>query len=221
MDTPSALPPISAERLQTASRLLGALREHHSGSELLRYQLDRVDLGFLLDIFDDIRARVDSSAAALLKAYETLAAAEATLDIKDRKIKQLTLALNEPTLPTGAEIVGQLRDMYKNGTGAALRNAEIGRLLQSVTPEGVVYDDLLAQDPETFRREKPSVSTNPIVAPTIVDYASAGTKIDKAMSHLNEGLPGGQKMRCATAYALLDQGTVELGDWMRARGFPV
>lgn len=53
------------------------------------------------------------------------------------------------------------------------------------------------------------------------DWAAAGSKIDFAMSHLDEGLPNGQEERCRHAFMLLRMGVEELGCWLRANGVHV
>jgi hypothetical protein len=82
---------------------------------------------------------------------------------------------------------------------------------------------LFERDPEKFRRELKSLETNPIqVADGIMlDYAMAGTLIDRAVHHLDEALPTGQKRRGELAFALLRQGVDELAVWMRAVGYVV
>lgn len=77
-----------------------------------------------------------------------------------------------------------------------------------------------AQDPEDYRRETPTMRTEPIRA-EIVDYSTAGLHIDKAMHHLNEALPIGQRMRAESSMRLLRRGVEELAVWMRARGYDV
>jgi hypothetical protein len=76
---------------------------------------------------------------------------------------------------------------------------------------------LSAENPEAYRREAPSITTTPL--PEFVDYGTAGGMIDRAVHHLDEGLPLGQRRRCALAYALLVRGTNDLGNWMRAKGY--
>lgn len=96
-------------------------------------------------------------------------------------------------------------------------------VIDIITPEDFESGKNL-DDPEAYRREKPSCSTMPLqvdqgAAP--LDYASAGVLIDKAMSHLDEALPTGQKFRGETAMKLLHRGVEELSVWMRARGYDV
>jgi len=76
---------------------------------------------------------------------------------------------------------------------------------------------------EAFRREQPSMRTTPLTAEEfgLLDYSTAGGKIDRAIMHLDEGLPTGQRQRCEAAYKLLAEGIQELGVWMRAAGYKV
>ena len=55
----------------------------------------------------------------------------------------------------------------------------------------------------------------------VLDYASAGLKVQVAMHHLDEGLPGQQKLRCEAAFHALQAGYAELQRWMRANGYDV
>ena len=76
-------------------------------------------------------------------------------------------------------------------------------------------------NPELFRREKPSISAAPLKDSVIVDYSTAGTRIENAMHHLNEALPTGQRTRGELALQNLRRGVEELSVWMRARGYTV
>lgn len=86
-------------------------------------------------------------------------------------------------------------------------------------------DDAIT-DPEHFRREAPSASTLPL-GPTEddrrrpLDYATAGMAVQRAMHHLDESLPTGQRRRGELAYRMLREGTDDLGVWMRRRGYRV
>ena len=53
------------------------------------------------------------------------------------------------------------------------------------------------------------------------DWGTAGTKIDFAVTHLDEALPNGQAERCRHAFMLLRMGVEELGCWLRANGVKV
>ena len=75
-------------------------------------------------------------------------------------------------------------------------------------------------DPEPYRREQPTMDTNPLPG-IAIDYAFAGTKIDVALHHLDEGLPVGQRIRCELAFKLLQAGVAELHDWMKQKGYSV
>lgn len=71
---------------------------------------------------------------------------------------------------------------------------------------------------EAHRREKPGdVRTSP--ASETLDYATAGIKIQCAMHHLDEALPGRQVERARAALAALEEGTREMRDWMKAQGW--
>jgi len=78
-------------------------------------------------------------------------------------------------------------------------------------------------DPEIYRREQPSMRTTPLTVAELglLDYSIAGGKIDRGVMHLNEGLPGGQRLRCESAYKSLAEGVQEMGVWMRAAGYDV
>lgn len=79
---------------------------------------------------------------------------------------------------------------------------------------------LAEKDPEVFRREPKNMSSLPVNTP-ILDYAQAGTLIDKAMHHLNESLPNGQKRRTETAFAMLEDGCAAMRVWLRQSGYEV
>ncbi len=51
-----------------------------------------------------------------------------------------------------------------------------------------------------------------------IDYASAGTKIDTAVHHLDEALPNGQLQRSVLAFKLLKLGVAELEAFFAERG---
>ena len=68
-----------------------------------------------------------------------------------------------------------------------------------------------------LRREKPGFDPGPTTV-TVPDWASSAGKIERAMSHLNEALPGGQRRRTALAMIQLQEGVQELAVWLRARG---
>jgi hypothetical protein len=53
---------------------------------------------------------------------------------------------------------------------------------------------------------------------TVFDYAEAGMAVETAATHLRESIPNGQLERTRQAYALLRQGTEDLGRWLRSRG---
>lgn len=52
----------------------------------------------------------------------------------------------------------------------------------------------------------------------VLDYAEAGMAVEAAAAHLRESIPNGQLERTRQAYALLRQGTEDLGRWLRSRG---
>lgn len=102
----------------------------------------------------------------------------------------------------------------------------------------------LVEQIEMHRREKPSMSTSPLtpeerydVALSIpfnsafleqfvdtsylIDYAAAAQKITAGLHHLDESLPGGQKLRSEFAFKAMQQGIAELQAWMHARGYEV
>lgn len=124
---------------------------------------------------------------------------------------------------TAGDVLTSLRDTADMDGSIILSGIHTKVLLDYVGRLEAQVADLHAEtifDPETFRREVPVLDATPVHG-LLVDYGSAGTSIDKAMGHLNEGLPGGQKRRCETAYALLNKGAQELGVWMRAKGYRV
>lgn len=75
----------------------------------------------------------------------------------------------------------------------------------------------LIGNPEEFRREKPSLDAVPL--PGMEDYGPAGNAIDRAVHHLDEGLPMGQRQRCALAFGMLCRGVQDLAVWMEAKGY--
>lgn len=79
------------------------------------------------------------------------------------------------------------------------------------------------ENPEAYRREKPTLNAQPIAALTCygIDYASAGNLIDQAIHHLDEALPVGQKRRAELAFAMLDKGVEQLRVWMREKGYEI
>ncbi len=54
-----------------------------------------------------------------------------------------------------------------------------------------------------------------------VDYAAAGLKIDRGVSHMDESVPNKQKLRTEAAFRAMNEGLVELGIWLRANGYEV
>ena len=90
-------------------------------------------------------------------------------------------------------------------------------------------------DVEDFRRETPSMSTAPLSREELatldraelpgftglLDYSAAGNRVSRGMQHLDESLPIGQRRRSELAFAMMEQGMVELKIWMRARGYHV
>lgn len=73
-------------------------------------------------------------------------------------------------------------------------------------------------DPEQYRREPATLDAVPVRGLSF-DYSHAGTLIDRAVHHLDEGLPNGQYLRCKFAFAMLKRGTYELEVWMDAKGY--
>lgn len=89
----------------------------------------------------------------------------------------------------------------------------------TLTSSAPKYPD---SSPEVYRREETTMDASPLKPSEIqLDYAFAGTKIDAAKHHLDEGLPNGQKRRSEAAFRLLRTGVEELGVWMRAKGYDV
>jgi hypothetical protein len=77
---------------------------------------------------------------------------------------------------------------------------------------------------EALRREprNPTVTTRPLQEfGVLTDYAGAGLKIQLAMHHLDEGLPGQQKLRVEAAFRSLESGFGELQRWLRGNGYSV
>lgn len=77
---------------------------------------------------------------------------------------------------------------------------------------------------EDVRREPPTTSLGGVPITTrdrIIDYASAGLKIDVAVHHLDEALCGRQKLRSERALAALRDGVQELEEWMKLSGYAV
>lgn len=115
------------------------------------------------------------------------------------------------------DVVRRLKQAYAKSNGANLTDLEVESLVHA-------FDELKdwndESDPETYRREPKNMPTEP-VAGVMVDYAMAGTQIDKAMHHLDEGLPSGQRRRSETAFQLLRTNVFLLEKWMRARGYHV
>jgi hypothetical protein len=81
---------------------------------------------------------------------------------------------------------------------------------------------------EAMRREQPSIDSKPLSGPAfdavsskvdIVDYSTACNMIDTAVSHLDEGLPNGQVVRCSVAMTMLLTGVTLLNRWMALKGF--
>lgn len=74
---------------------------------------------------------------------------------------------------------------------------------------------------ETLRRERTGgfpTAPKPPLQFQVLDYAEAGMAVEAAAMALRESLPNGQLERTRVAYALLRQGTEDLGRWLRARG---
>lgn len=79
------------------------------------------------------------------------------------------------------------------------------------------------EDPEPYRREKPTMDACPVerLARVGIDYATAGTLIDRGVHHLDEALPVGQKKRAELAFRMLESGVDQLRIWMQAKGYSV
>lgn len=84
-----------------------------------------------------------------------------------------------------------------------------------------IIANLTEADPEVFRREPRTMETGPMAQMLPLDYATAGTLIDRAISHLDESLVLGQKRRTETSLNMLRKGVDELFVWCRARGYNV
>lgn len=82
---------------------------------------------------------------------------------------------------------------------------------ESTPPESTV-------DLEQYRREPATLDAVPVKNLSF-DYGHAGTLIDRAVHHLDEGLPNGQHLRCKHAFAVLKRGVYELEQWMSAKGY--
>lgn len=125
---------------------------------------------------------------------------------------------------TVADVLIRMRMLPVHLNQLSLNAAEVRILLDWISAlelgDGTFKAPLPAEgeDPETYRREKPTLDACPLPDDS-VDYGVAGTSIDKAMHHLDEGLPNGQRLRSATAYALLAQGVRDLGLWMKKKGY--
>lgn len=80
---------------------------------------------------------------------------------------------------------------------------------------------------EDFRRERASMHNQVLKTPEDwpedqpFDYAGPAMKIQSGMSHLDESLPNGQKVRSELAFQSMKQGLAELEVWMKAQGFNV
>ena len=81
---------------------------------------------------------------------------------------------------------------------------------------------------EQMRREQPSIDAKPLMGEAfekiaeqvdVVDYSTACSMIDAAISHLDEGLPNGQVVRCSVAMTLLLTGVTLLNRWMSLKGY--
>lgn len=81
-------------------------------------------------------------------------------------------------------------------------------------------EEELMRQAESHRRELATMDATP-VAPLTLDYSGPGMFIQRAMHHLDEALPNGQRLRAEIAYRMLQRGTAELGVWMRAKGYDV
>lgn len=138
------------------------------------------------------------------------------------------------------EVLNNLRTARISGNGSAhLNMMEVDSLLEYIEASSGVnrcWEESLRTDPEDFRREKPSLDATPVrdksiasdrrssttsVYVSTVDYGSAGNLLDRAIHHLDEALPTGQKRRAELAFAMLRQGCEELGVWLRAKGYKV
>lgn len=73
--------------------------------------------------------------------------------------------------------------------------------------------DLLA---ESHRREPNG--TLDTTARGTTDYVTGALKVQRAMHHLDESLPGGQLQRTQAAFKLLEAGVAELEAWLKERG---
>lgn len=74
---------------------------------------------------------------------------------------------------------------------------------------------------EDLRRSRSGQLNTVPTAPPLLDYASAGLKIDLAKHHLDESLPNGQLDRSVAAFKLLRAGVEELAVWLRQQGATV
>ena len=116
----------------------------------------------------------------------------------------------------------RLRGLSEIHNMVTLNKAEVHALLDAL--EGKT-DSAPAEPPkllpdvlENYRREKPGLDAIPLPN-SQYDYSRAGTLIDKAIHHLDEGLPNGQKKRCAIAFNMLEVGVYELKQYMLAKGY--
>ena len=113
-----------------------------------------------------------------------------------------------------------LRSGASTNSSVALSADENLALVQYIDHLRITKAAGIDQDPELYRRERPSVPTTPVNTP-ITDYATAGLYVQRAMHHLDEALPTGQRTRAELAMHMLRRGTEELAVWMRARGYTV
>jgi len=115
----------------------------------------------------------------------------------------------------------RMRAMPAHHNNHSLNRMEVESLLRWFDTHSAVHAAISSistdTNPERFRREAPSIDGTPLREG--IDYATAGNMVDRAMHHLDEGLPLGQRVRCRLAYGLLAQGVEALGQWMRAKGY--
>lgn len=125
--------------------------------------------------------------------------------------------------PTMFHIVQKLKELSgADPSAASLTPDEVSKLLKhllNITPHVTV-----AGDPEAQRREAPTISGWPLKREPgdespLLDYGTAGGLIDRAKHHLDEALPGGQKLRAVYAYEMLVRGVADLGEWMVKKGY--
>jgi len=78
--------------------------------------------------------------------------------------------------------------------------------------------ELLAKEAEEQRREPATFDTTPFPPDEVIDYGPAAGMIGTALHHLDEALPGGQKVRSEKAVLLATFGLQALAIWLRKKG---